>query len=210
MAWLYESQRIMTPIVRRYLRLRAVDAARIPRAGGVILCPNHASFLDPWFVGYALLERSWRNLIVDDWYDRNAVLRVAFRAWGSIPTATGRPLVTIERVIRAVRDGCAVVVYPEGRVSHDGLLDRGRRGITWVAAATGAPVIPCGIRGNFRTLPRHRRIPGRGPVEIRVGEALRFPGPPTPGRPARQAARTFLDELMARIADLADVEPRRP
>ncbi len=209
MAWLYESQRVLAPAVRWYFRLRAVGADRIPRTGGVILCPNHASFLDPWFVGYALLERSWRNLIDDDWYDRNALLRSFFRSWGTIPTATGRPETTVGRVVAAVREGAAVTVYPEGHISHDGALRRGRRGVALIAAETGAPVIPCGIRGNFRALPRQRRIPRRETVTVHVGEPMRFPGSPTGERPPGPAVDAFTKELMGRIATLADVEPFR-
>jgi 1-acyl-sn-glycerol-3-phosphate acyltransferase len=208
-AWLYEAQRILAPAVRWYFRMRAVGSERIPEKGGLILCPNHASFLDPWFVGYALLERSWRNLIDDDWYDRNPLFRAFFRAWGTIPTSTGRPEVTVGRVVDAVGGGAAVIVYPEGRISHDGTLGRGRRGVSLIAAATGAPVIPCGIRGNFRALPRQRRIPRREAVEIHVGTPMRFPGSPTDARPARQATDAFTRELMARIADLGNLEPFR-
>lgn len=197
-------QRVAAPPFRAFFRLRTRGREHVPRSGGVLLCPNHASYLDPWFVGYALPERSWRNLITDEWYDRNAVLRRMFRAWGTIPQTTGDPDATIARVVEAVGSGEAVTMFPEGGLSRDGRLHRGRSGVAIAAALTGAPVLPCAVLGNYRTLPPHRLVPRRGPVEVRVGAPMRFPDPPRHEPPHRTETRAFATALMEAIADLAE------
>jgi 1-acyl-sn-glycerol-3-phosphate acyltransferase len=203
----YGIQRLGSPLFRLAWGLETHGTEHVPATGGVLLCPNHASYLDPWWIGNSLTMRSWRNLITDRWYDRNAVLRALFRASGTIPTATGRPGTTVSRVLTAVAAGDAVTVFPEGGISRDGRLRRGRVGVAWMAAATGAPVLPCGIRGGFEAFPRSRRIPRFRPVEIHVGAPIRFPGAPEPSRPSPEATESFLTELMARIATLADKDP---
>ena len=199
--WLYRLNETLRPIFRAYFGVRKHGALEcVPSEGPVLVCANHASYLDPWFLG-ACLSRPIRFLITEDWYYRNKAWEWMFRSWGTIPLARN-PLRTIDSVCRALDEGDVVGVFPEGRISDDARLLKFRPGISRMAARSGASVIPVGLRGNYESLPRHRIVPRRGNVAVHFGEPMRFDGAPIQGVPSREASQAFQDQLRAAILDL--------
>lgn len=200
--WLYRVNQALGPLLGAYWRLKlqgAVDS--IPRSGPLLVASNHASFLDPWLVGM-VFPRSIRFLMVRRWYDRSPLWRAFFRAYGTIPLH-GRSQETLDAVTHLLARGEVVGVFPEGRISPDGKIQRFRPGLSQMAARSGAPVVPVGIRGNFDTLPKHGTFPRPTRVTIHVGEPRRFPGAPPAGFPSRQQSRQFLEEVFEDVCRLA-------
>lgn len=190
------------PVIGIYWRLRLRGRRElVPRTGPLIVAPNHACFLDPWFVSFTF-PRYVHWLINRAWYEKSPAWRRFFDANAVVPV-DDEPSRTVEVVCAALEEGRAIGVFPEGKISHDGKLQRFRAGIARIAAKSGAPVVPVGIRGGFASLPRSRTIPKPSRVEVHVGEPLRFPGSPVAGLPERVASRAFVAELHARVADLS-------
>lgn len=200
--WLNRTTVRMRPVWDRYWDLRLVqDRGAIPESGGLIVACNHASFLDPWFLSI-LFPRPVHHLINRAWYDRSSAWRTFFRANGTVPVEPGDPSAT-SRAISGVLDGGGVLsIFPEGKISSDGRPQRFRSGIAFIAAETGASVLPVGLRGAYETLPRTARFPQRGEVSLHVGEPMRFPGAPTAEPPRRDLVR-FRDALRTSIVSLA-------
>jgi 1-acyl-sn-glycerol-3-phosphate acyltransferase len=201
--WLYRLNRLFGPVVGLYWRLGlhgAVDA--IPSTGPLIVASNHASYLDPWFIGMTF-PRPIRYLVTHRWYYKSPTWNAVFRAYGTEPVRADDPLATVEAVCKLLSDGTATGIFPEGRISHDGRLQRFRPGLAWIAARSGAPVVPIGIRGSFESLPRHRRLPGPVRVTVHVGNPMVYPGGPSEDRPSPEASQTFQDHVFREIARLA-------
>jgi 1-acyl-sn-glycerol-3-phosphate acyltransferase len=201
--WLYRINRTAGPLIGSYWRLRlAGDLVNIPTNGPLLVASNHSSFLDPWFIGM-VFPRRIRYLVADQWYHRNSVWNAVFRAFGTVPVKRGDPRATI-RIIEEVLDrGEVVGIFPEGRVSCDGLMQRFHSGVARAAARSGAPVLPLGIRGGFESLPRSRRIPRPTRVTIHVGEILQFADGPISGRASQAEIRKFNEDLEKEIRRLA-------
>lgn len=179
----------------------------MPPEGPLIIATNHSSFIDPWLVVSYVPRNPIRYLVTARWYYRSTFWKWFFDENACVPAALEDPVETIGRSVEALRDGAAVGIFPEGRISYDGKIQRGRAGIGWAAALTGAPVVPAAIRGSFHVLPRHRRFPRPGRIEIRLGEPCTFPGGPT-RNPDPGAVRDFVGDLMAEICRLAGQEER--
>jgi 1-acyl-sn-glycerol-3-phosphate acyltransferase len=62
-------------------------------------------------------------------------------------------------------------LYPEGTRSLDRPMLPFLRGASWLAAKTGAPIVPCGIKGSERRPPGRPRIGKR--VEVVFGPPIR-------------------------------------
>lgn len=204
--WLYHLTVALKPVAGLYWRLRLegeVDA--IPETGPLILAGNHTSFLDPWFLGPFLFPRPIRFLITRDWFDKNAFLRWALTAYNTLPVE-GDPQATLESVCNVLDRGEVVAFYPEGRISYDGRIQRFRSGISYVAARSGATVLPLGMRGIFEAAPRTRRFPRPGKITITVGSPMRFPGSPIAGRPDNKAVFDFRDRLFREVCRLSGQE----
>ena len=201
-AWLYEANLAFSPAIRWFWKARVFGADRVPPSGPLLVAMNHASYLDPWFLGATFPRAPIRWLINERWYYRSRIWTVAFRAWGVIPVATGHPVETVGRVVAALQTSDVVGVFPEGRISSDGKPSPGRSGVGWMAARSGVPVVPCGLRGSFQALPRQKYIPTRHPLELHIGEPMRFPGAPVPS-PKPAEIQAFVADLMGSIRQLA-------
>lgn len=201
--WLYRaSQAVLTRPVSRYWSLSAVGAERVPRDGPLLLAVNHASYVDPWIVGALFPRRPIRFLINEPWFRRSPLWRVVFRGYGVLVARNGDPESTLRAMIEALEQGAVVGIFPEGRISHDGTVGRGRPGLGIVAARTGVPVVPCGVRGAFESIPKGRRWPRRVPISLHIGEPLGFGGAPTP-RPDPAAVALFVRTVMDAVRSLA-------
>lgn len=185
--------------------VRVIDeGGTLPRRGPALLVHNHSSFLDPWLV-LSVAPKPIRNLITRKWYDKSPIWRFLFWGWGTIPVHDGDVNSTLGSVKAALDRGQIVAIFPEGRISADGRMNSFRSGVAWMAAQSGVPVTPAGIRGAYECLPRHRRLPRWPRIRVHVGAPRYFPGTEggRPVEPTRRDIVTFtrlLEDDVRRLA----------
>jgi 1-acyl-sn-glycerol-3-phosphate acyltransferase len=207
--WLYRLNRSAGPALGLYWRLGLEGAvAAVPAHGPLIVASNHASYLDPWLLGM-VFPRRIRYLITRQWYDRSAAWQAVFRGYGTVPVRADDPEGTVAAVCGVLARGEVAGIFPEGRISRSGRLGRFRPGLAWIAARSGAPVIPVGIQGSFASLAYHRRVPWPARVTVRVGEPIAYPG--GSGELLSAEGEAFRDHVFAEISRLAgQPASRRP
>jgi 1-acyl-sn-glycerol-3-phosphate acyltransferase len=206
--WLYKLNQTLIPLMQMYWRVSLTGAIdRVPKEGPLILAANHTSFLDPWFIGM-VFPRRVRHLITPKWYYSSSLWRVFFDAFGVLPAEPGKPRQTVKRVCAALARGEVVGLFPEGRVSYDGRLQKVRSGIARIAAQSGAPVIPAGIIGAFESLPRQRRLPRPGKLTITLGEPIIFPSTARGNDLYDKERRLFRERLLRDLCRLSGQEGR--
>lgn len=178
-------------------RVRRVGPPPPLPKGGVVLCPNHASYLDPAFVQLCVARRV--TFVMTSEYYTKPLGRWFFALVGAVHVGPGRQArAGLRRAIALARRGHAVVLFPEGRLSRDGTMHRGQRGIAIIARRAGVPIIPVAIVGAMRAWKHDGLRPRRASVRVAFGqEPLHWSG--EPGRGAQQA---FANELMDRIRAL--------
>lgn len=187
---------ILTPIYR----IRRVGPRPRLSDGGAILCPNHASYLDPAFVQLTM-RRRLTFIMTNDFYAIPAG-RWFFRLVGAVPVGRGRlGRQGLRRAMALVKRGHTIVLFPEGSLSRDGHQKRAQRGIGRIARRTGAPVIPVGIAGAFHAWSHGSSRPGPARVRVAYGAPLRWKdmGSGHTGH-TRSDEQAFADCLMDRIA----------
>lgn len=205
--WIYRLIKAAAPVIGSYWRLSTAGAVeRFPDDGPVLVAANHSCFLDPWLVTM-INHRDIHWLTTRKWYDRSPAWRHFFDAQGVLPVQADDPQATIEVMCGALSRGQIVGIFPEGRISYDGKLQRFRPGLSRVAARTGAPVVPVGIRGSFESLPRTRRLPRPSKITIHYGEPRYFPHAPVSGPPPRAASVAFQQLIFDDILRLSGRQP---
>ncbi len=183
-----------------FLRIRLEGHRPNIQTGGVLLCANHESYFDPAFIQFAL-QRRLVFVMTNDFY-RVPGISWFFRLVRAIPVARGRMARRgLRRATALVRAGHAVAIFPEGRLSVDGNLNRAQRGIARIARRTGVPVIPIALVGARRSWPRGTKLPRPSLVRVRFGKPMRWPLQ-TDTRRNRVRDQAFADDVMAAIAHL--------
>jgi 1-acyl-sn-glycerol-3-phosphate acyltransferase len=166
---------------RRWWRVQAVGAERVPSHGPALLVANHAGIL-PWdatMMATALLQhhplpRHPRFLVLD-WAFQLPFVSVAIRKVGGVPASPYNAL-------RLLRHGHLVAVFPEG-VKGAGkpfreryrLARFGRGGFVEIALRAGAPIVPCAVVGSEEIYPKL----GEAPLLSRLVGAPYIPITPT-------------------------------
>ena len=198
---------VIKPLFHRLWRIDAEGLEHVPASGPALICPNHISVLDSFFVPAVLPRRITyvgKAEYMDSWKTR-----YLFPALGMIPldrsggSASDRALNTAARVLGR---GELFGIYPEGTRSRDGKLHKGHTGAARLALRANAPLVPVGIVGTDEIQPPDARYP-----KLRLPATIRFGRPIPVDRYAERAGdrlvlRQLTDELMYEIRELSGQE----
>lgn len=166
----------------RSYRLRSDASDRIPAEGAALLVANHVSLIDAIVIG--VLCRRRIRFVMDHRIHRHPALSWLFRGIGAIPIASAksdpaRMERAFERIDRALQAGEVVCIFPEGRLSRDGALDRFRPGVERILARRPVPVVPLALGGLWGSLFSYRdgllrggMRRGRPTIDVLVGQPI--------------------------------------
>jgi len=161
---------IIRPIVGFFSRLcwkiEFVGVENVPASGGVVIAANHQSYVDPFWLSLQV-KRPVRYLAWSVAFKWPIVGRCLI--WlGAWPLALeGSDPAAIRRSLQWLREGGAVVIFPEGgRSAPDGKLDRFKAGAVRMAMEADVPILPVTIRGGNRVWPRGWRLPHLAKVVV--------------------------------------------
>lgn len=140
-------QKLFSGIVRLLTRTHGHGVENIPKEGAVILCSNHISNVDVFYIG-ATCRRPVRFMAKKELF-KVPVLRHIMRAFGSFPIDRGGADVDALREFKSLTDrGEVVGVFPQGTrcAGKDPRNTKPKPGIGLMAYRTKAPVVPVLIK----------------------------------------------------------------
>ena len=171
--WYLLGYSLSKAIAKTFFSYRVIGAENMIEEGPCIIAANHCSYLDPPLVGVAC-KRAIHYLAKRSLLDC-PILGPIFPQLNVIPVDQANPeRSALMGMIRVVRGGGAVLIFPEGSRSYDGTLKNAQPGLGMVAYKTGAPVIPVKITGSFEAFPKNGRMPNCVPVLVKVGKPVVF------------------------------------
>jgi 1-acyl-sn-glycerol-3-phosphate acyltransferase len=136
----------------------------IPRTGGVIVCCNHISLLDPPLVGCAIQRDI--NFMAKSELFTYPVLGSLIKKLNAFPVKRGKPdLQAIKKSLQILKNGSVLGIFPEGSRGKTGEIRKGEPGTALIAIKSGAKVVPTAISGYYGF---------RKGIRIRFGTPLTF------------------------------------
>lgn len=159
-------------LARFFLSYRVIGREKLIEDGPALIACNHASFLDPPLVGIAFKHEI-------HFLARKTLFR-GFFGWlyprlNSVPVDQERAdFTSLKTIIRILRDGGRVLIFPEGQRTWDGTLCEPQPGVGLVIAKARVPVIPVRLFGTDEALPRGSRWPRVVDVTLVVGDPIEF------------------------------------
>ena len=113
-----------------------------------------------------------------------------------IPIERDSPKKAYRSMLRAaekVQQGVSVIIFPEGTRSPDGNLQPFKKGLFLIALKSKAPILPIGIRGTAKIMPKGDWRAHPGDVQIIIGPPIETAGiPPEKEQELSQRVRNAL------------------
>ncbi|CAH8771480.1 lysophospholipid acyltransferase family protein [Paenibacillus dendritiformis] len=145
-------------IYRVLFRLEASGKEHVPKEGGVVLCSNHISLLDPPAIGI-LLKRRIRFMAKAELFNI-PVFGAAIKALGAFPVKRGGVgKETIRTAFQLLQDGDIMGIFPEGTRNTD-QSTAAKKGAAMIALRSGAAVVPVAIIGSYKLFRKTRVVYG--------------------------------------------------
>ena len=118
-------------------------SGKCPR-GGVLISSNHPTFLDPIILLASIRERRLHSMATTDLFS-SRFKAFMFTRMHCIPVDKNNfSMTTFHEVVDRLKNGKAVVVFPEGQVNRDGgqEIRAFKSGVILMAHRANAPVLP--------------------------------------------------------------------
>lgn len=168
--------------------------------GPALVVANHESYLDP-----PLLE----SLYHDEMYvlARKSLFKGftnwLYRRWLAIPVDQDRPdMASLKIIVRLLREGNRVLVFPEGSRTLDGSFGEAQPGIGLIAVKSGAPIQPLRISGARDALPRGSARLRFARITIRIGPAIRLAPDEIRDAQSKDGYKRLAERMMRAIMEL--------
>lgn len=155
------------------VKVRVEGLEKLDPDKSYIFAANHQSQFDI-FCLQGCLDWDFRWLAKQELF-QIPIFGAALRRSGSIPVdrASGRKAMrSLAEAAERIKNGCSVVIFPEGTRSGDGSLLPFKVGGMVIAIKAGVGVVPMAISGSRRILPKGKLISRSGEVVIRIGEPV--------------------------------------
>jgi 1-acyl-sn-glycerol-3-phosphate acyltransferase len=172
----------------------------VPAHGAFLIAANHASHLDPPIIG-GLISRQvcffarktlWKPGVASWWLD----------TVGTIPVDRdgASDVGAIKRVLRAIAEDKALILFPEGTRTLDGKLQPAKPGVGLIACRTQVPVVPARLFGSHEAFGRNRPLRPGTPIDVVYGPPI-SPADYDPGK-GKDRYQIASERIMAAIAQL--------
>lgn len=205
------SYRLIRAIVRGVLRLYGGYTVRglehLPLDRGVLICPNHLSYLDPPAVGAALPRHTY--FMAKKELFRVPVLGWLIRRLFAFPVdREGSDRAAVRTALEVLKAGNVLTIFIEGGRSPDGALQPASTGPALIANRAGVVILPASLRFTDKMLPRGSLFLHRARLQIDFGAPV-DPADFGEGRLDKTQLQALTEEVMRRIEALQKVQYER-
>jgi 1-acyl-sn-glycerol-3-phosphate acyltransferase len=185
-----------------YTRMSIEGREHLPTTGGYVIAPVHRSYVDTP-ISACISRRRIRYMGKDSMW-KFASLGKLISALGAFPVSRGTvDREALMRCLAVLNAGEPLVLFPEGERKDGPTVQPLFDGAAYLASKAGVPVIPVGIAGSDRVMPRGSKFIFPRKVKIVIGAPLRVEVAEN-GRASRNAIKATTAQLHVEIQRLYD------
>lgn len=164
--------------------------------GPYILCCNHSSGSDPFWVIFAARPKKLFRFLAKVEFSKMPVINVLMRAFGVIFVDRGhRDTAAIEKARTDICQGDQVMIFPEGTRVRPGMNVPAKCGAILLSSACSVPVVPMYLTREKRLFRPICAIIGHPYLPVPQGETRN-----------REEMKALAAELLEEIYELGDLE----
>lgn len=125
-------------------RCKSEGKKNIPENTGVIISPNHMSFFDPPLTG-CFMDQDLYFMAKQELFEI-PVLGFLIKRTNAFPVKRGmQDMSAFRNAFSLLKNKKALLMFPEGTRSKDGIMGKARAGVGMVACIAQVPVVPVKI-----------------------------------------------------------------
>ena len=202
-------KKIANRYVNKYANLKVeglenIDEVKKPR---IFVC-NHLSNSDGLVLNKILKEKSDPYFIAGVKLSNDPITNIGTKIVKNIaikPNSADKDAIT--KVVKALKSGEDILIFPEGTRSRTGAMIEGKKGILLFARMAKAEIIPIGMSGTDKLLPisENGNMGGEkwqnADVTVNIGNKIEFP-PKEKNEDRHEYDDRCMDILMRSIAKL--------
>jgi long-chain acyl-CoA synthetase len=198
----YLVSRLIQVIALDRFRLQVSGMEKLPQSGAYIVSSNHQSYLDPPILAGMLPPEVFHKLFAvgtSDIFGKGFMRRLA----RSLKVVVLDPDANLVPAMRAgafgLRQGLALILYPEGERSIDGTPKNFKKGAAILSIHLQVPIVPLAIGGFHEAWPRNKWFQSFTPLKMAFGDPIY---PPPEAEASEAAYEKLTAELKERVVEM--------
>ena len=190
-------------------RFTVIGSEKLPSARqGFILAANHVSYLDPPVLGAGVKRHI--SFLAKEQLFKFSFLGPVITLLGALPIAGESDFRAIRAIIRRLKSGDIVSIFPEGTRSPTGEISQDTKsGVAFLAHAAKVPVVPCFIDGTELALPRGIRIIRPRRIKVYIDEPYQVPESDSDRNEHYEKSTQYVMQRIQFLKELADQSKKR-
>lgn len=170
----------------------------LSKNGKVVLAGNHTGWVDTLILQTACKRPVW-------YVTGPAAFQIPIVKWivgyfNVIPLQYGKGVQALDAAVNKLNKGEVVCIFPEGKLTKDGTLNKFHRGVSYIHKQSKAPIVPFVIQGGFEAWAYNKPFPTFRKVVVQFGQPVNMP---------ESEDKEVVNELKNRVQFIKDSIKRR-
>lgn len=188
----------MGSIFKIFFPIQVEGREYISDKGKIILAGNHTGWVDTLILQGACKRPIW--YVTGPTAFEMPLVRKLVKMCNVIPLQYGKGIFALDAAVNKLNGSEVVCIFPEGRLTEDGKLQKFHRGVAYLHKASKAPIIPFVIQGGFEAWAYNKPFPKFRKIVIQFGQPINM---------VEENDKIVVDELKSRVQFIKDSLERR-
>ena len=173
---------VVGPVYKLWLR-KVEGLENVPLDEPFIIAANHSSYYDALLLHFIIIPKINKKIhaFVNNAYWKIPIAKYILESGECIPVffkkgsdSRKNNEIAFKRALNYLNKNEPVEIFPEGTRSNDGKLKKAYTGIAKLCLKSKAPVLPVGITGSHKVLPKGKFFPRFARCEVKIGQLIYF------------------------------------
>lgn len=162
------SLRLLTPLVKCFFPFKVIGAENIPNNGSFIVCCNHKSVYDPFFLAVPFHRQVHFMAKLELFQQHGPLVSWLLYKLGAFPVKRDKgDAESVKIAIHILNSGGVVGIFPQGKCVFDNTPFKPKAGAVLVASKAHAPILPASIYCDGVIKPFRR-------ITVRIGRLIPY------------------------------------